>query len=139
MLKFDIPEVSTIRRSEEGVRFPILSLKTHEQAEVRGQKLSITLIGPDSKAYGDFVREQHRRVIELSQAKEQLPAGEDLAMERLVFATKGWDGFTLEDGAPIPFTKENVQAFYEQVPRARMQMEARFDDVANFTEASPTV
>lgn len=141
MLEINLPEVDTIAKSEAGVTFPIISLKTGEAMVNCGVPVTITVKGPDSVAYRDALRAIDRKRVELVRDApngELTTAQQDaLQSEMIAAVTVAWTGMLSKDGQEAPCTRENAQALYMRFPAIRDQIAIRADNRRNFTTASP--
>lgn len=140
-LKFDLGEVDTKTRSEEGVAMTIRKIDGAELTR-DGKPVRIFLRGPDSEVYiaGQLaqVRKRFARAADRGSLK---PADIDLseadrdALDLMVACTVSWEQVKTPEGKDIPCTRENVQRLYENYPMIREQVDAFITNRAHFIAA----
>lgn len=140
-LKFDLGEVDTKTRSEEGVAMTIRKLDGTELTR-DGKPVQIFLRGPDSEAYLAGQQAQVRKRLSRAADRGSLKAADiDLdeadrdALELMVSCTVKWDGVKTPDGKPIDCTPDNVRALYQNYPLIREQVDVFITNRAHFIAA----
>ena len=142
---FDLDQLDTRTRSEEGVWMDVLSIETGLPMTNRLEKpLRIMLLGPDSKVYRSITKDQVRKrlqesAIAKSSGKDQpneMDAGEADALDTMVKCTVKWEHFDTREGTPIACTPANVRALYEGYPIIRDQVDVFISRRVNFLLAS---
>lgn len=133
------PTMDTVERSEAGVVCPIVDLTSGLPLTNKGGvPVTITMRGPDSKAFRDAARALERERLEWAREHENLDTfDDDAAVSRfLASLTVAWTGMTLDDGTDVPCTPEAAAALYRYYPAFRDQVDRFTARRANFTKAS---
>ena len=135
-MDFALPAgLDTLSQSEKGVTFPVFDIVTHEQAEMDGVPMTLTLKGSDSEAWTLTALEIERRNRKKAAAGEKIDTIGDLC-EQLAAVTTGWTGFHGKDKQPAPCTPTNAALMYRAAPAIRDQAYSRVTNRAGFTKAS---
>ncbi len=136
-MDFNLPrEVDTLKRSEEGVSFPILSPLTGDPIKVDGTTpFTITACGSDSERYANAVLEADRKALKIKESGSEYPTNERVA-DILAAVTTGWTGVKAKDGGDVAFTAANARLLYLGAPEVRDQIFARVTRRVNFIKAS---
>lgn len=131
---FELSDLDTARGAEQGYELTLSHPKTGEPTPMK-----ITVLGADSDAYREKVREFQRRRADRMNKNRRLSVTPDEieaeTLEMLVAVTTGWSGFTL-DGAALPFSGDNVRAIYRRFSWIREQVDQTVGDRANFLPKS---
>lgn len=126
--------MNTTEKSEAGVTFPVLRLDTGEPLINGSEAVTITVKGPDSKAYRDAARAiQVKRVKALSAGGE---FDDDRAeCELLAAVTIAWTG--MHDGKQAaPCNAENALMLYTRFPAVKDQVSGRVSSRRHFIKGS---
>lgn len=131
---YDLAELNMASDAEQGYELRLVHPKTDEVLD-----LTITVLGSDSDAYQDTLRElQRKRAREATKGRRiklLLSPDEQYAdaTELLVAATTGWANMTV-DGKPLEFSPANARTVYtdRRWRWIREQVDAAINDRANF-------
>lgn len=126
--------MNTVEKSEAGITFPVLRLDTGEPLINGTEPVTITVKGPDSKAYRDAAR-----AIQTKRIKTLAAGGtfddDEAQIELLAAVTVAWTG--MHDGKnSAPCNPENAAKLYREFPVVRDQVEGRVSSRRNFIKAS---
>lgn len=140
-MDFALPGMDTKTLSEEGVAVAIKDLKTAKPIKGKdGADVTITVLGPDSRAYRMQTRDAVRKRLRAAQADEadasaKFDADEAEAVDMLARITKSWTGICNTEGKPIPCTVETATALYAAFPAIRDQVDSFVAIRTNFIKA----
>lgn len=135
-MEFQLPAgLDTLAQSEKGVTFPVFDIVSHEQAEMDGVPMTLTLKGSDSEAWTLTALEIERRNRKKVAAGEKIDAIADLC-EQLAAVTTGWTGFHGKDKQPVQCSADQAAKMYRIAPAIRDQAYSRVTNRAGFTKAS---
>lgn len=112
---FDIAQLDTRLRSENGVAMPILHPRSGAPLlDDKGAPVTITLLGPNSPALKSVVRTlQLRRAEMANRGVKMIEADYDRErFDTLMGVTIGWS-FDTVDGKPFLFSTENARSFWQ--------------------------
>lgn len=109
-----------------------------DTGEPRQHQMTIELLRADSAEAQKFQnRRKNERLARASAAGKLVLTQESLdreALDLLVYCTRGWTHFYSEDGAPVPFTAENVRKLYSNKAYSWLynQVDSFINSAANF-------
>lgn len=130
----DLSALDTAKGAEQGYELTLSHPKTGEPTPMK-----ITVLGADSDAYREKLRDfQRRRADRMNKGRRLSVTPEEIeaeTLEMLVAVTTGWSGFTL-DGAPLPFSGDNARTVYRRFSWIREQVDQAVGDRANFLPTS---
>jgi hypothetical protein len=143
-VEFDVAEMDTLTRSVEGVKMPLVDIRTGLPKRHRdGSPVTITLQGRQSAAFRDTLHQiQQKRAADRANNAEKPVESETERRERedrlfLIACTVDWS-FKSMDRLPFPCTPANVRKFWHD-PRFRTVSENAIAFImadANFLAAS---
>lgn len=143
-MDFALPGMDTKTLSDEGVAMPIKDIKTGLPLNgADGQPVTITVLGPDSKANRMAARAAVRKRLRSMTIAETVGANEGAAfdaeeaesIDMLASITVGWTGICTTKKEPIPCTKETAAELYRAFPAVRDQVDAFVASRLNFIKA----
>lgn len=140
-MDFALPGMDTKSLSEEGVAVTIKDIKTAKPLIGKdGKPVTITVMGPDSKAYRMQTRDAVRKRLRSAQTTDAttddaFDADEAEAVDMLARITKSWTGICNTEGNPIPCNTDAARALFAAFPAVRDQVDAFVSSRLNFIKA----
>lgn len=137
-MDFDFPQMDTKTRSEKGVDMTVRDLAGKPLLNAQGDKIILTLLGPDSAKYRAMQRDEVRDRLRRQSAGEPDLSPEEQEqgiIDFLVGCTIDWKGVTA-GGKPVPFSPEAARQFYQVYPAIRDQVDAFTANRTAFSLAS---
>lgn len=138
-MQFDLGQVDTKTRSEDGVDMPVKLLSGAPLIAKNGQPVSIVLLGPDSKKYKAVMRRQVKKRLDRKESPspdEQIEEAEQDGITMLVACTLGWKNVLDIEGKEIAFSAETARILYGNYPVIADQVDLFVTNRANFLLAS---
>lgn len=135
-MDFDLPELDTKQNSEAGVAVPIRSLVNGLPIVKNGVPFTLTVLGPDSKAYREAMAKQRAADFQAQLLDDKSVDEEKSASDFLASITTGWTGVFDAAGNALAFNREAVAAMYLKYPAVRDQVDRFAGNRANFIAAS---
>lgn len=133
--EFDLDTFDTIAGAQRGYELELRDPSTDLPC---GRFISI--LGADSDAYRECMREiQRRRTERMNRSRRFLATPEELesdALDLLASATTGWRGLAYRDGTPVPFSAAAARDLYRGFPAIRDQVDQAVGDRALFLPKS---
>lgn len=115
---FDIGRLEIRKHSEAGVDFQLEHPTDGPIVDDKGKPVTINLSGADSSRIKALVRERQKKPAPETPASDQ--DREDRAREEniedLVTLTNGWSDNWEWEGKPFPFSKDNAELFFRELP-----------------------
>jgi hypothetical protein len=138
----DLEVVDTVTASESGASLVLKKLDGSPLRNSKGEEMTLTLLGPDSRKYRELQRAQVKKRLNRSKAKRQdieadMEEAEADAIDLMVGCTVAWGGFCDDEGNIVAHTPQNIRSIYASYPIIRDQVDAFITERANFLQASP--
>lgn len=106
--------------------------------DLNGKRMdcSFVLYGPDSAVWARVMARRRQSMIERIRSNDDEKPRDEIAAaaDEMADMVVGWDDKVLWDGAPLPFTRENVVMLLSQAPFLVAQFEEFIADRRNFTK-----
>lgn len=126
--------MNTTELSEKGITVPVLRLDTGEPLVNGSEPVTITIKGPDSKAYRDAARAVQQKRVKTIAAGGEFD-DEQAEIELLAAITIAWTG--MHDGKQAaPCNAENAALLYKQFPVVKDQVNNRVQHRRFFIKGS---
>jgi hypothetical protein len=140
-MDFDLAEIDTRTAANDGVWLPLMRVDG-SPLTVRDEPVRVRLLGQDSDAYRQRMREHLRRRLERRAAGDIAPTLDDLdraeqeGNEILAACTADWSGVYSLSGDKIRCSFDAALALYQRFPVIREQVDRFVANRANFIAAS---
>ncbi len=136
-MDFDLPGADTRPQAEAGVDLALFDARGEPLLSRDGKRVTLKLLGTDSKTYRTRQRAQfRRRLAEQAQNKGAADDSVDDGLELIVACTVGWDNLLDKAGKPVAFSADAARKLYESFPVIYDQADMFIANRANFLPAS---
>lgn len=122
-------------QEEEGAWVDITHPGTGEPLYLGGQKekpLRIKVVGSYSETYRNLVKKQKNELYKNPRRQMDADLSERKELSTLSTCTIEWEGAFDDTGAPIPFSRQNVEAVYSAARFIADQVDTAITDHARF-------
>lgn len=133
----DLATLNLTPSADAGAQMTVMHPVTDEPLlTTDGDEVTIQLVGSDSTVMRDEMKRRATKFLNKKQSRKRIDVDESIreSAETLAACTTGWFGIS-ENGALVPFTRENVVRIFMKYDWLRQQVDNFVSERGNFFKA----